>query len=160
MNKLYRSETEGRIALLAQDNDHRTLAIWGAECADRVLPMFEAERPGDGRPRAAIGTLRDFVASGRFSMKVIREASLTAHAAAREVPDGPACYAARAAGQAVAAAHVPAHSRAAALYAARAIRALHDEARAESEREWQHRRLVELTADLGDAEVVRLFRIR
>ena len=145
MNKLYRSETEGRIALLAQDNDHRTLAIWGAECAERVLPMFEAERPGDGRPRAAIGTLREFVASGRFSMKVIREASLTAHAAAREVPDGPACYAARAAGQAV---------------AARAIRALHDEARAESEREWQHRRLVELTADLGDAEVVRLFRIR
>lgn len=160
MIKLYRGAAEERIASLAKDNDHRALAIWAAECAERVLPLFEAERPHDRRPRAAIEALREFIATGRFSMKVVREASLSAHAAARAVPDGPARYAARAAGQAVATAHVPAHSRAAALYAAKAIRALEpdDKAKVDREREWQYRRLVQLTAERGDAEVVRLFR--
>ena len=159
MIKLYRGAAEERIASLAKDNDHRALAIWAAECAERVLPLFEAERPHDRRPRAAIEALREFIATGRFSMKVVREASLSAHAAARAVPDGPARYAARAAGQAVATAHVPAHSRAAALYAAKAIGALEPENGAvENEREWQCRRLAELTTKRGDAEAVRLFR--
>lgn len=160
MIDLYRGAAEEKIASLSMDNDHRTLAIWAAECAERVLPLFEAQRPSDPRPRAAIGTLKEFIATGRFSMKIVRDSSLASHAAARAVEDGPARYAARAAGQAVATAHVPAHSRAAALYAAKAIWVQESEVEAEREREWQYHRLVELTAERGDAEPVRLFRIR
>lgn len=32
------------------DADHRLLALWAAECAAHVLPLFEAERPDDARP--------------------------------------------------------------------------------------------------------------
>lgn len=158
MIDIYRSVAEARIASLARGNDHRMLALWAVECAERVLPLFEAERPNDPRPRAAIGTLREFISTGRFSMKVVRDSSLASHAAARAVEDGPARYAARAAGQAAATAHVPEHSRAAALYAAKAIWTKEGEAKAEEEREWQYCRLAELTAERGDAEVVRLFR--
>ena len=56
-----------------------------------------------------------------FRMKVVREASLGAHAAARETQDGAARAAARSAGHAVATAHVAAHARGAVIYAAKAI---------------------------------------
>lgn len=29
------------------DDDHRALALWAVACAEHVLPLFEAERPGD-----------------------------------------------------------------------------------------------------------------
>jgi len=31
--------------------DRRAVAAWAADCAERVLPIFEAAAPGDGRPR-------------------------------------------------------------------------------------------------------------
>lgn len=34
--------------------DRRLVAAWAADCAERVLWIFEAERPTDRRPRAAI----------------------------------------------------------------------------------------------------------
>ncbi len=37
-----------------EDGDHRLLALWAADCAEHVLPLFEAERPDDDRPRRAI----------------------------------------------------------------------------------------------------------
>src|SRR5438132_13855695 len=37
-----------------QDDDHRLLAIWAADCAQHVLPHFEHARPKDSRPRRAI----------------------------------------------------------------------------------------------------------
>jgi hypothetical protein len=128
---------------------HRTLAIWAADCAARVLPYFETARPADDRPRHAIETCRAWARTGVFSMKVIRGASLGSHAAAREVgEDSPARSAARAAGQAAATPHVPTHAIGAASYAAQAVfRASNPEEAGESvarEREWQYRRLVEL----------------
>lgn len=55
-------------------------------------------------------------------MSAIREASLAAHAAAKENKlDRPACEAAHTAGQAVATAHVPQHAYGAAYYALRAL---------------------------------------
>ncbi len=107
--------------------DHFALGSWAADCAERVLPFFEQKYPGDGRPREAIKTLRDWIDSGVFKMPVIRGAALAAHAAAREVKaaDLAACYAARACGQAVGTAHVPTHALGAALYAFKAIAASH-----------------------------------
>jgi hypothetical protein len=80
-------------------------------------------------------------------MDVIRKASLGAHAAARGVIDNDAaCFAARAAGQAVATAHVTQHAYGGALYALKAIAAAHPasaEAKVAKQLNWQSRRLPE-----------------
>ncbi len=102
--------------------DQRLLAVWAADCAEHVLPYFEEKCPNDDRPRKAIEACRTWAATGVFKMAVIRQASLDSHAAAREVgADNAARYAARAAGQAVATAHVPTHAIGAAVYAIKAV---------------------------------------
>lgn len=163
MGRRFKDPAIGKdIEALARESDHRALIAWAVECAERVLPLFEEHSPNDPRPRRAMEVLREFGRTGRFSMKVVREASLSAHAAARECPDdGPARFAARAAGQAVATAHVPTHAPGAAYYAAKAIAAVRplDADAIIEERKWQYRRLVELIDELGtDGEKVRLFR--
>ncbi|OIO28828.1 hypothetical protein COX86_02585 [Candidatus Micrarchaeota archaeon CG_4_10_14_0_2_um_filter_60_11] len=123
--------------------DQRLLATWAADCALRVLPFFEEARPKDGRPRKAIDACRAWARTGAFSMVVIRKASLDAHAAARGAK-GAARFAARAAGQAVATAHVPLHAFGTAYYALKAVAAA-DPARAKAkiarELDWQTRRI-------------------
>ncbi len=121
--------------------DQRSLAIWAADCAERVLPFFEKAYPNDDRPRKAIETCRTWVQTGVFKMADIRKASLAAHAAAREAKENDtACFVARAAGQAVATAHVPQHAFGAAYYALKAVVEA-DPADAEvkiaEERDWQ-----------------------
>jgi hypothetical protein len=123
-------------------NDQKNLAVWAADCAERVLPYFEEKYPDDKRPSVAIWTLREWVNTGKFSMAVIRGASLASHGAARGVrkEDHAARFAARAAGQAVATAHVPTHALGAALYAIKAVAVANpSNARAaiENERGWQ-----------------------
>lgn len=104
--------------------DQRLLATWAADCAEYVLPFFEKAYPKDDRPRKAIETCRTWVRTGEFKMSVIRGASLAAHAAAREAKENSAaCFAAHAAGQAVATAHVPQHACGGAYYALKAVAA-------------------------------------
>ncbi len=121
------------------------MATWAAECAERVLPLFEEAFPGDDRPRRAIETCRTWVRTGVFTMAEIRGASLAAHAAARDADGGSAAqFAARAAGQAVATAHVPQHAYGGAYYALKAVAAADPANAAVSvarEREWQAGRL-------------------
>jgi hypothetical protein len=147
--KLVKTSLDGQIADLARTADHRTIATWACDCAERVLPLFETQFPEDDRPRLAIQAGRDWVKTGVFRMAEIRKASLDAHAAARGALEHMAARsAARGAGQAVAAAHVPSHAIAAAIYAATAVRdaaaAPDAGAAAAGERRWQHRRLLEL----------------
>jgi hypothetical protein len=129
--------------------DQKTLAVWAIDCAERVLPFFEGKYPDDRRPRKAIETLQTWINTGVFQMAVIRKASLGSHAAAREVgEDNAARSAARAAGQAVATAHVPTHSIGAAIYALQAIHRATDSSNADAavakERDWQYQHLLEL----------------
>lgn len=130
--------------------DQRAMATWALDCAERVLALFEAARPNDDRPRAAIAAGRAWVRTGEFSMPVIRNASLGAHAAAKAKTDAAAAAAAHAAGQAVATAHVPQHAYGGAYYALKAI-AAGDPSRAaelvEHERCWQTARLPERLRD-------------
>jgi hypothetical protein len=84
-----------------------------------------------------------------FKMAVIRNAALASHAAAREVgEDNAARSAARAAGQAVATAHVPTHSIGAANYALQVIHRAANSSDADTaivkERDWQYQHLIEL----------------
>ena len=107
-----------------KDADHRFLAVWAAACADHVLHFFEQAHPGDERPRRAIEQARAW-ARGEITMTQARIAAFAAHDAAREV-SGAAKEAARAAGHAVAVAHMADHELGAAAYAIRAVRAAAD----------------------------------
>ncbi len=137
---------DGELLALVRDTDQKTLARWAIDCAERVMPYFEERYPQDHRPRRAIETLEAWIATGAFRMGTIRQASLAAHAAARDVgEDCPARSAARAAGQAVATAHVPRHAYGPAIYAQQAVyRATGSMAAAARERDWQYRRLLAL----------------
>src|ERR1700730_12067586 len=134
---------------LVSKTDHKTVALWAIDCAERVMPYFEEKYPQDHRPRQALETLQTWIHTGVFKMAVIRKASLTSHAAAREVgEDNAARSVAHAAGQAVATAHVPMHALGAANYALQAIsRATNPsdtDAAIAKEREWQLQHLLDL----------------
>jgi len=137
------------IAELVRKSDHKTLAIWAADCAERVLPYFEEKYPDDNRPRKAIEACRTWARTGVFRMADVRKTALAAHAAAREVKeDDAARSAARAAGQALSTAHVPAHAIAAAIYAATSVRDAANSIDADiattKERVWQYQHLLKL----------------
>lgn len=123
--------------------DQKILALWAADCAEHVLPFFEEKYPGDDRPRKAIEACRRWVQTGVFVMAEIRKASLDAHAAARHAGEEDAIAAARAAGQAVATAHVPTHALGSSLYGIRAAAARSGDVNDGiiRERAWQLRRL-------------------
>ncbi len=118
------------------DSDHRLLAEWAAVCAEHVLPLFD-DGIADPRPRDAIELTRAWI-RGEVPMKQAHSMAFTANAAGRGLPDA-ARFAALAAGQAVAVAHVPAHELGAAAYAIRsAVAAGGDRLR---ERDWQRDQL-------------------
>jgi hypothetical protein len=98
---------------LLDDASHRLLVAWAADCAAHVLDLFTVARPGDDRPAAAIMTARRW-AAGKVSTLVAREAAYAAHAAARDA-SGAAQHVARAAGHAVATAHMADHELGAAF---------------------------------------------
>lgn len=115
--------------------DHRSLALWATDCAERVLPHFEEKRPEDDRPRKAIQAGRAW-ARGEKRMGEARAAASAAHAAARDVD--------HAAARAAATAHMAAHARHAATYAVTAATSAAvplDAAATAKERDWQYRHL-------------------
>lgn len=101
------------------DTDRRLVAAWAADCADRVLPLFEAEAPLDARPRDAIARTRAFArVEGDVAEEIRRR--FAGGGAAKAVRTPAAVAAARAATQAAAVAHMGAHALGAAAYAAKA----------------------------------------
>jgi len=88
------------------EQDHKLLALWAADCAEHVLPFFEEQYPEDDRPRKAIAAARAW-ARGEIKCGQARAAAVAAHAAAREADEG----AARAAGHAAGTAHMAAYAR-------------------------------------------------
>jgi hypothetical protein len=132
------------------DADHELLSLWAAECAEHVLPLFEAARIQDLRPRQAIEHARAW-ARGEVTMMQARAAGGHAMGAARDLR-GAARHAAYAAGQAGAVAHVAAHELGAAAYAIKAAvaAAQPDDAEAARRKEcaWQRDRLPEAIREL------------
>ncbi|MFC4549163.1 MULTISPECIES: putative immunity protein [Halorussus] len=121
------------------EETHRSLARWAADCAEHVLAHFEEARPDDDRPRKAVEAARAW-ARGEVTMGEAREAALAAHAAARETDRTAAREAARAAGHAAATAHVDGHAEGAANYGVKAAVAAGGDDAAEAERDWQFER--------------------
>jgi hypothetical protein len=146
--KLAVASMDKEIAKLVNETDHKTLAIWAADCAEQVLPYFEKNFPEDRRPREAINAGRAWV-RGEIKMVDARKAAFASHAAARNAGEIiTARSAARSAGHAAATAHVPSHAIYAAAYAITAIRDATDSADTDAamtkEREWQHQHLLKL----------------
>ncbi|MEQ2009491.1 MAG: putative immunity protein [Limisphaerales bacterium] len=104
------------------EHEHRSRALWAADCAEQALPHFEGRHPHDDRPRKAIEAGRSW-ARDELAMIEARAAALAAHAAARDATHPSAQFAARAAGHAAATAHVAGHALHAAAYAAKAAAA-------------------------------------
>ena len=98
----------------------RELIAWTSACVTRLLPIFEAERPGDTRLREALGGARLFSLGG-LSVGPMRKLAFACHAAARDADSPEATAVARAVGQAVAVAHMGAHSREIARYTSKAL---------------------------------------
>jgi hypothetical protein len=128
-------------------NDLRPVALWAADCAERVLPCFEHATPGDARARDAIEGARAF-GNGQRRDKRMRTLAFAALAASGEVDDPAAKAAARAAQMAVAVAYThldltgtaasrqTMHLLAPAVYAARARELVSGSAAADSEIDW------------------------
>lgn len=147
MDKLAVSNMDQSIADLVSKCDQKTLAIWAADCAERVLPSFEEKHPYDDRPQRAIDAARAW-ADGKIKMIGARKAAFAAHAAARDVEQGAVVRsAARSAGHAAATAHSAGHALYAAVYAATAVRdsAKFANAATAAERDWQYKHLLELS---------------
>lgn len=132
------------------DADHRALALWSAVCAEHVLPLFEATRSTDPRPREAIEAARAWV-RGEAGMMETRALGGHAMGAARPLK-GAARFAAYSAGQAACVAHVPEHDLGAAAYAIKAVRAAAEPDQelpvGRAERDWQRDQLPEHLRDL------------
>jgi hypothetical protein len=122
--------------------DRRLLAAWAADCAERVVTVFESESPGDARPREAIARARAF---GRGELDAAGEIRrrFVAGRAAHVVRHPAAVAAARSAAQAAGVAHMGAHALGAAAYAAKsaALAAPERASAVEDEVAWQLERL-------------------
>jgi hypothetical protein len=98
----------------------RAVVVWAADCAERVLPVFEGRYPNDKRPRAAIEATRRCIDDPSADN---RQSTAAAYAAARSAANFAAdaanrAYAADAAARAYAADAAYAAARSAANFAA------------------------------------------
>ena len=129
--------------------DRRLVAAWAADCAERVLHLFEGEAPDDDRPRALIARARAFARGELRTADEIRR-RFAGGVGVGDVRGAAAAAAARSAGQAVAVSHMGAHALGAAAYAVKAARLAAPDAPdvVEDEIRWQ---LDHLTAEVGAA---------
>ena len=120
------------------DANRRLVALWAADCAERVLPLFEAEAPEDDRARGGIERTRAY-GHGELDAAGEIKRRFDAGRAAQSVKSPAAVAAARSAGLASGVAHMGAHALGAAAYAAKAASLAADdqEAARREEVRWQ-----------------------
>ncbi|MBZ5712484.1 putative immunity protein [Nannocystis pusilla] len=141
------------------EHELREIAGYAADCARRVLPIFEQSVPADTRPRDAVEAAYAFAGGGRRT-GALRQCGFAAFKAAREAASPAAVEAARAASHAagaaylhpLASAHQVKHILGAAAHAARAeeLAAGEDPSVAAETLEWARRHApAAVTAVLG-----------
>lgn len=116
--------------------DRRLVAAWAADCAERVLPLFEAEAPEDDRPRDGINRARAFSRGEADTAGEIRR-RFVAGRAAQSATSAAGKAAAWSAGQASGVAHMGAHALGAAAYAVKAVDLASPQQGGEAEIRWQ-----------------------
>jgi hypothetical protein len=123
------------------DSERRILAQWAADCAERVLPLFEADASSEDLIRDALVRTRAYGNGESAAAEEIAKRMVAVKAAsAATTPAGAA--AARAVAQASAVAHMGAHALGAAAYAVKAVSLANPEqpdlAREESQWQLEH----------------------
>lgn len=102
------------------DPDRRLIARWALACAERVLPLFDADAPSRDEIRDAVERTRAYSAGESTAAREISKRLVAGRAATAAItPAGAA--AARAVAQAAAVAHMGAHALGAAAYATKAV---------------------------------------
>lgn len=119
----------------------RAVARFAVDCAEGLLPVFEAVAPDDPRPRDALAAARAF-AEGADRSQLLRTAAFASHRPAKDAPTEPARLAAVACADAAAAAYL--HPIAKATQVGHILRAAACAAR-----------VAELTTDDAGGEAVR-----
>ena len=119
---------QARLVRRIETWNDKTLRLYAADCAERVVSLYEKDYPTDTRPRKAIQAARDF-ANGKITAEELNAAANAAYAAACAATAANAANAAYAAYAAACAAYAAAY----AAYAAYAADA--------AERKWQVERL-------------------
>ena len=119
------------------------LIEWACVCVEHAIPMLEG--PADDRLMNALRIAREWV-KGNASVGDARKASLQAITLANEQSDPVSIALARAAGHAVATAHMADHSMGGALYTLKAIKISGKSI--EAERKWQNEQLPTEIRDL------------
>ena len=119
---------QARLVRRIETWNNKTLRLYAADCAERVVSLYEKDYPTDTRPRKAIQAARDF-ANGKITAEELNAAANAAYAAACAATAANAANAAYAAYAAACAAYAAAY----AAYAAYAADA--------AERKWQVERL-------------------
>jgi hypothetical protein len=120
------------------DAERRLVAGWAADCAERVLYVFERENPQDDRPRQLVERARAY-SRGELATAAEIQRRFAGGVSVKDVTTPAAAAAVRAAGQAVGVCHMGAHGLGAAAYAVGAARLAnaHRAAAAEEEVAWQ-----------------------
>ncbi len=126
------------------EHELREIAGYAADCARRVLPLFERHVPADPRPRAAVDAADTFAAGGPRT-GALRQSAWAAYRAARDAAPPAAADAARAASHAAAAAYL--HPRASAHQVKHVLGAAAHAARAEELASDEDRRAATETLD-------------
>ena len=125
----------------------RILQTFALDCAERALPVYEAEYPGDLRVRAAIEVSRRYL-RGEATIDEVRAAAEAAYVAAAKAEAGAAARAAdagEAAARAAAARAVTKASNNAGVNAGYAAEdAAYAAANHDAERRWQRAHLIKL----------------
>lgn len=96
------------------------MARWALSCAERVLPLFDADAAAQDEIRGAIARTRAYSAGESSAGHEIKK-RLIAVKAAKAATTSAGAAAARAVGQAAAVAHMGAHALGAAAYAVKAV---------------------------------------
>lgn len=125
------------------DSDRRELARWAAECAERVLPLFDGDATARRVLEDALERTRAYHRGESSAKDEIRRRFEAVRAAKSAVSQAGAA-AAQSVAQASAVAHMGAHALGAAAYAVKAISLVHSGAgdaevkdRTDHEIEWQ-----------------------
>lgn len=115
---------------------HYQLIQWACDCAEHVLPLFG--KPIDKRLLNALVVAKKWK-QGHTTIGDARNASIEAHAVARELKNQTAIAVARCVGHTVATAHMADHSLGAAWYALKAVK--NAGKLIDAERKWQDAQL-------------------
>lgn len=125
-------------------NQHKELAKWALQCAENVLVL--CDRVSAEQLKMILDVGRNWI-EGRVTAGDARKASITAISIARNSTEPTLTAAARAAGHAVATAHMADHSVGAALYALKAVKMAGKSV--DAEREWQNNMLTQSVREMA-----------